>query len=114
MAATGAIYGVKCYPSQSDALDAYYSQVAPAQAPGTTSYVSEFVKVSGVWNIRQYSVSSTGVWTTRSTTAAPVVTFPTCDPSEAFMDGVSIGWGVAIAMVAAAAIINLKRGARGG
>lgn len=109
MAMTGAIFGENCYPSNAEALDAYYSQVAPAQTPGTTSYVNEFVKVSGVWQVKQYSVSSTGVWTTRSTTAAPVVTFPACDPSGSFMDGITVGWGVAAAMVLASSLVLIKR-----
>lgn len=109
MAMTGAIYGEKCYDSQSLALDAYYSQVAPAQTPGTTSYVNEFIKSGTTWQIKQYSVSSTGTWTTRSTTNAPVITFPTCDPVQGFTDGLTIGWGIAAAMVAAAALVVMKR-----
>lgn len=109
MANTGAIYGEKCYDSQALALDSYYSKVAPAMTSGTTSYVNEFVKEAGVWKIKQYSVSSTGVWTTRSTTAAPVITFPSCDPTASFMDGITIGWGIAAAMVAASALVVMKR-----
>lgn len=114
MANTGAIYGVKCYPSQAEALDAYYSQVAPAATPGTTSYVLEYVKTGTVWQQKSYSISSTGVWTTRSTTNAPVITFPACDPSASFFDGMAIGWGVAVAMVAVGAMMMMKKGARGG
>lgn len=109
MALTGAVLGDRCFPSQAEALDAYYSQNAPAQTPGTTSYVNEFVKSGSTWQINQYSVSSTGVWTTRSTTNAPVITFPACDPTANFVDGVTIGWGIAAAMVAAAAISLMKR-----
>lgn len=115
MALTGAIHGQKCYPSQGEALDAYYSQLAPAQTPGATSYVLEYVKsAGGVWQLKSYSVSSTGVWTTRSTTNAPVVTFPACDPSQSFVDGVTVGWGIATAMILVSAMVLLKRGARGG
>lgn len=114
MALTGAIYGDKCYPSQAEALDAYYSQVAPAQAPGSTSYVNEFVKSGSVWQLKQYSISSTGTWTTLGTTNAPVVTFPACDPVEKFNDGVAIGWGIAGAMILAYTVTFIARGARGG
>lgn len=115
MALTGAIYGQKCYPSNAEALDAYYSQIAPAQTAGTTTYILEYVKsVGGVWQQKSYSVSSTGVWTTRSTTNAPVITFPVCDPSQSFMDGITIGWGIAAAMVMASAIVFMKRAARAG
>ena len=114
MALTGAIYGQKCYPSNGEALDAYYSQVAPAQTAGTTTYVLEYVKNAGVWQQKSYSISSTGVWTTRSTTNAPVITFPVCDPSQSFMDGITIGWGIAAAMVMASAIVFMKRASRAG
>lgn len=114
MALTGAVFAEKCFPSQAEALDAYYLQAAPAQTPGSTSYVNQFVKSGTVWQIKQYSVSSTGVWTTRSTTNAPVVTFPACDPVEKFNDGVTIGWGIASAMILAYGITFIARGARGG
>lgn len=114
MAMTGAIYGQKCFNTPDLAVDAYYSNVAPAQTPGATTYVIEFVKTGAVWYQKSYSVSSTGVWTTRSTTAAPVPTFPACDPSEKFLDGVTIGWGIGSAMIAVAALMFIKRGARGG
>lgn len=114
MAMTGAILGVKCYPSNAEALDAYYSGIAPAQTPGTTTYVLEYVKTGAVWQQKSYSISSTGVWTTRSTTNAPVITFPTCDPSISFFDGMALGWGIVSAMIAVAALMFIKRGARGG
>lgn len=114
MALTGAIYGQKCYPTPSEAVDAYYSNLAPAQTPGETSYVLEYVKTGTVWNLKSYSVSSTGVWTTRSTTAAPVPTFQSCDPAAPFLDGVVLGWGVSAALVAAAAITFMRRAARHG
>jgi len=109
MALTGALLGSKCFSTQSDALDSYYSVVAPAQTPGSTSYVNEFQKIAGVWNIRGFSVSSTGVWTTLYTTAAPVPTFPACDPTVDFFDGVSLGWGVAAALVAVAAFKLMQK-----
>lgn len=101
MAATGALVGVQCYPSQAAALDAYFSTLAPVQTPGSVTYVNEFVRVSGVWMFRQSSVDGTGAWTVRSLTTAPVVTFPACDPTESFFDGAAIGWGIAAAMVVA-------------
>lgn len=109
MAMTGAVLDNKCFSSQAEALDVFYTRAAPAQTPGSTSYVNEFVKSGTVWQMKQYSVSSTGVWTTLSTTAAPVITFPSCDPSASFMDGLTIGWGVAAAMVAAASLALMKR-----
>jgi len=109
MAKKGDIHGDMCYPSQTDALNAYYSQIAPSQAPGTTSFVNEFVQVSGVWHLRQSSIDSSGTWTTRSTTPAPVIAFPACDPVEGFVDGVAVGWGIAAALIASASLVLIKR-----
>lgn len=101
MAATGALLGVQCFPSQAEALDAYYSKVLPVQTPGTPTYFNDVVQVSGVWMLRQSSIDASGVWTLRSLTAAPGVTFPACDPTASFFDGAAIGWGIAAAMVVA-------------
>jgi hypothetical protein len=115
MALTGATFGDTCYESQAVARDAYYSSVASAVVPGATGYVIQFEKtVGGVWQQKSYSIASNGAWTLRSTTNAPVITFPTCDPSEPFFDGMAIGWGVVLAMVSVAAVMMMRRGARGG
>lgn len=116
MAMTGANFGGKCYASAQDAAHVYFSQLPLSVTNGTTAYVSrfEFSTASNSWRHKQFSVSSTGVWTQRSDTAMPTPTFPLCDPAASFLDGVLIGWGVVIAMVAAAAVNFLKRGARGG
>lgn len=111
---TGAILGARCYPSQSDALDVLYSQMAPAQTAGLTSYVTQFVKSGTVWYQSAYSIDASGVWALRYSTVAPVPTFPACDPSEKFLDGVALGWGVATAMILVACVMLLRRGARGG
>lgn len=114
MAQTGAILGARCYPSQADALDAYYSGIAPVHAAGATSYVLDYVKSGGVWHQRSFEISEAGSWSLRSMTAVPALEFPACDPTEKFMDGMAIGWGVVAAMAAVGAVILMKRGARGG
>jgi hypothetical protein len=114
MALTGAILGNRCYPSQSDALDVLYSQMAPAQSAGLTSYVTQFVKSGAAWYQSAYSIDATGVWSLRYSTLAPVPSFPACDPSEKFFDGLTMGWGVATAMILVACTMLLRRGARGG
>jgi hypothetical protein len=114
MAMDGGILGGRCYPSQVDTLDAYYSAMSAAQTPGSTSYVNEFVKESGVWKIKGYSVDTSGVWTLRYATNAPVPVFTACDPAQSFTDGVTVGWGIATALVVVSAVTLMKRAARAG
>lgn len=111
MALTGALVRDQCLPSQAEALDAFYSATVPAYTAGTTSYMGEFVKVAGVWKIQRYSISSTGTVTTLTASNAPVITFPACDPTINFMDGVAIGWGIAAAIVVAFTFKLMQRAA---
>lgn len=105
----GALLGEKCFINQSDALDAYYSAQLPSVTAGTTTYVSEFVKVSGVWKVQRKSISSTGTVTAQTDANAPVISFPTCVEGQNFADGLTVGWGIAGAMIAAWAIAILRR-----
>jgi hypothetical protein len=108
--ADGALVGSVCYLSQDAAADAYYSAVAPSQTPGGTSYLSEFVKVSGVWKVRRYQISSAGDVAMLSDATAPSIQFPVCDPAGSFKDGMTVGWGVVAAMIAAWGVVSLRRG----
>jgi len=110
MAADGALVGATCYVSQDAAQDAYYSAAAPSQTPGGTSYLSEFVKVAGVWKVRRYQISSAGDVSMLSDAAAPAIVFPPCDPAGTFKDGMTVGWGVVAAMIAAWGVVSLRRG----
>ncbi|MGT2454103.1 hypothetical protein ACU4GI_12805 [Cupriavidus basilensis] len=107
---SGALVGASCYASQDAAADAYYSAVAPSQTPGGTTYLSEFVKVSGVWKLRRYQVSSAGDVSVLTDATAPALSFPDCDPMGNFKDGMTMGWGVVGAMVVAWCIVVLRRG----
>ncbi|MFY9327489.1 MAG: hypothetical protein WAO76_05640 [Georgfuchsia sp.] len=111
MAATGAFLDGRCYASPDEAVDAYYSGSAPALTSGSTSYLTEFFKESGVWRAKSWSIASNGNATLRYNVVAPIPTFQACDPAEAFLDGVSVGWGIAAAIVIAACILQMKRGA---
>ncbi|WP_092599673.1 hypothetical protein [Ralstonia sp. 25mfcol4.1] len=106
----GALVGGRCYANQSDAADAYFSAVAPAQTPGATTYLSEFVKVSGNWVLRRYQVDSGGAVAMLSDASVPAISFPTCDPQGPFFDGMTMGWGVVGAMALAWAVVQVRRG----
>lgn len=114
MSQTGAILGSRCYPSQAEALDVLYSGIAPALTAGATSYVIDYAKLGGVWHQRSHAVTESGAWVLRSSSAVPVADLPACDPTEKFTDGLLLGWGLATALVAVAAVTFLKKGVRGG
>lgn len=90
--------------------DAYYSAVAPSQTPGAVTYLSEFVKTTGGWVLRRYQVGSDGSVGTLTDASLPSLSFPACDPQESFKDGMTMGWGVVAAMVAAWALVVMKKG----
>lgn len=106
----GALFDNRCYPDNSSAADAYFLSVGPHFTAGSTSYLQEYLKVGGVWKIQRYSVASNGTVTTLTQSNAPTPAFPACDPTESFFDGMTLGWGVAGAIVAAWVIKNMRRG----
>ena len=108
----GALLRDKCYPSQADAVDAFFSGKDPSLTAGTTSYLSWFEKVSNVWTIKLQSISSTGVVTNLTSSNATIPVFPTCDELANFNDGVTVGWGIATAMVLAWCYSMVRRQAK--
>jgi hypothetical protein len=108
----GALFNSKCYSTNAEAVDALYSSALPAYTAGATSYLQEFVKVSGVWKIDRKSISSTGVVTNLTQSNAPVPVYPVCDESQPFADGVTVGWGIATIIVAAWAAAQIRKAAR--
>lgn len=108
----GALLNEKCYASAAAAADAYFTGAPIQIVSGSTSYVTKFDLVNGVWKFSGYSVNSAGVWTLRFQTNAPVPSFPTCDEAQNYKDGIAIGWGIAAAMILAAALMSLRQGAK--
>jgi hypothetical protein len=106
----GALVGGRCFSSQDAAADAYYSSAAPSQNPGGTTYLSEFVKVSGAWKLRRYQVEANGGVAMLSDATLPATSFAVCDPAESFKDGMAVGWGLVAAMVCAWGLVVLRRG----
>ena len=108
--ATGALVGARCFASAQEATDAVYSAAPVSQAVGPTTYVSEFVMSSGSWVVRRSVVAQDGTVTTMQDAAAPVLSFPACDTTAQFMDGMTVGWAITAAMVAAWCAVFLKKG----
>jgi len=112
--AAGYLAAGVCWPTSSQAIDAYYSALNPAIPSGTTTtYHYQTVKTSGVWYLTKYTMSSTGVKTTNWTSALPTNVTGDCDnvndPSTNFTDGMQVGWGVAAAILAVYLIRRVQR-----
>jgi hypothetical protein len=108
----GALHGNRCHASQGDALDAFYASVPFQFSAGPTAYASGFEFIAGQWKSVGYSIDGAGVWSLRYSTAAPVPSFPYCDEAAGFKDGITLGWGIASALIAVSALMLMKRGAR--
>lgn len=110
MAFTPTLYNSVCYPSVASAADAYFSSIAPSLlVSGTTSYQLYYLPIAGVWNLRKVTISSAGVPTVNFTVPVAPPTFPNCDLTQNYFDGMQIGWGVVAAMFGAYAIVFLKK-----
>jgi len=107
----GFLVGERCFDTQAQAADQWFSGKEPSYTAGSTSYVSWFEKnVSNVWQINRQSISSTGTITNLTTSNATVPVFPSCTVTDNFNDGMLLGWGVAAAMIGAYAIKFIAKG----
>lgn len=108
----GALLKEKCYPSQADAVDAYFSGKDPSYTAGATSYLSWFEKVGTTWVIKRQSINSGGAITNLTSSNATVPAFPVCNETMAFNDGLTVGWGIATTMVLAWCYSMVRKQAR--
>lgn len=103
----GAFVGNVCYSTSAQALDAYYSAKAPDYTAGEVSYLAYPFKDGATWKIQRVSIAADGTETMLAAITAPDPGFPSCDPAESFIDGMTIGWMIAAAMIMAYAIRHL-------
>lgn len=108
----GSLVNGKCFASNALAADEFFASKDPSFTSGTTSYLSWFEKSGSTWQIKRQSISSTGTVTNLTTSNATVPTFPTCSETENFTDGVTMGWGIATAMVLAWGFSMVRKQAR--
>jgi len=104
--------GDRCFDTQSDAADQWFSGKEPSFTSGSTSFLSWFEKTGGVWQIKRQSVATDGAITNLTSSNATVPVFPSCSVTETFNDGFAIGWAVAGAMLAAYAVKFIAKGLR--
>lgn len=108
----GSLVNGKCFTSNALASDEFFTSKDPSFTAGATSYLSWFEKVGTVWQIKRQSISSTGVVTTLTSSNATVPTFPVCDETGTFNDGLALGWLVAFVMVLAWGAAEVRKRAR--
>jgi len=105
----GALLGNQCFETNAQAVDAFFSSKDPSYTSGSTSYLSWFEKVGGVWQVKRQSISSTGTVTNLTSSDATIPTFPVCDPLASFTDGIALGWLIVGLMVAAYGAVMIRR-----
>lgn len=109
----GSLVNGKCFATNALAADDFFASKDPSYTAGTTSYLSWFEKSTGnVWQIKRQSISSTGTVTNLTTSNATVPTFPVCDESGQFNDGLALGWLVASVIVLAWGLAQVRKQAR--
>ncbi|MBN9461581.1 MAG: hypothetical protein J0H00_10185 [Burkholderiales bacterium] len=100
----GALFGGQCYGSPADAAAAMWSGVGPVVSTGSPPVISTVELAGGMWQIvtRQSGV-------VLSVQDAPAVAFGPCDEAGHLLDGVALGWLVALVWVGAWSVHVLRR-----
>lgn len=110
MAITNSLVGNVCYPTVSSATDAFFSSLPVSII---TSSASTFrllhLKVGSQWKQNKVVYNSTGLETQIYTVDITAPTFPPCDPTQSYFDGMQIGWGIVAAMIAVYAVILIRK-----
>lgn len=104
-----------CYAVQQDAIDAYFQSIPPTVLTSATNTIVHGYVRSAVpaWISNKQTFSSTGVITNNYSVAQANPVMGSCvlpnDPVTNFADGVTIGWGVASAMIIVFLIRRVQR-----
>lgn len=84
------------------------SRVPPVSVPGSTIYTSTMEVVSGALVSRTYQTTTSGTTLYASVDVSNIL--QSCDTTETFFDGLTLGWGVVLAMALAYAVHIMRRG----
>ena len=94
--AAGYLFNDQCYGALADATHAYHASVPAGLLPGTTSYILQKEWSGSAWVVKRFTLASDGTMTLNSTTSLPSLSFPTCDTTSHFFDGLAVGWGLPV------------------
>lgn len=109
--ASGKLVNGQCVP---DALvkDFFFGQVSPVVTQDSNYiYAVLPVNVEGAWYWRSRTTLKVNGTSTNVDVPAGPALLGGCDTSEEFVDGLTMGWGVVVAMAAVYAVHMLKRAA---
>lgn len=107
--ASGFLFAGRCFAASGDATAAYWA-ANPVYLTSANPVMTTVTFSGSTWVMNRYNVAANnGTLSLVSSSQAPSLTFPPCDTSSSFNDGVLMGWGVVAAMVAAYGIKVLRR-----
>jgi len=108
----GSLVNGKCYASPQSANDAYFGAMTPVvQVAGSATYYTYYTNISGTWVMVRDNISSGGTKGSWTNVTMPVPIFPSCT-DDAFVDGMTVGWGIALVIVMAWGFKMMRRQAR--
>lgn len=104
--AAGFRTGDVCYPTVSEAADAYFSGTKPFifESLNYVHFIT-YEKVNGVWS---WGVLNTGT-NQKTYNQLQNPTFLPCDYSDGLTDGIAMGWLTATVWIAAACVAYLRK-----
>lgn len=100
----GAQYQGRCFDTAADAAAAVWSGAAPVVGSGSPPTVSVVEWSGTAWQVATYQSGAL-----LSVQAAPSIAFGSCDPADAALDGLALGWLVVGVWVAAWALRAMGR-----
>jgi hypothetical protein len=108
-------YDGKCYASAEKLNAAIFGSVPPqvSHAADGSTMLTWFATTNGVnWSMNTYRTPAAGggsaqTWSESAGSYWGLV--PECNPAEGFTDGITVGWGIAAAIILAASLRLLKR-----
>jgi hypothetical protein len=100
----GALHAGRCYSTASDAALSYWSGVGPVVSTGSPPTVSTAQYYADGWRLLTHQGE-----TLMSSVLLPTPSFAVCDPSQAALDGIAVGFAVVGVWVTAWVISILRR-----
>jgi hypothetical protein len=98
----GALFDGRCFDTAAEAAAAMWSGASPVISAGSPPFVS-VVEFGSGWQVSTYQSGSLV-----SVQALPSVAFASCDVSASLLDGVALGWLVALVWAAVWGISVLR------
>lgn len=110
MALTNTLVNNVCYSSVASATDAYFSLMPVSVVTSSTdTYKVDYRKSGADWLQYKQVVNSSGSPSPVYSFVVGAPTFPQCDATQPFFDGMQMGWGIVAGMIAVYAVILIRK-----